>query len=44
MYWVILGHQLIDWKIGNENQLVAISEPNSRAYFSSQICIAGIAN
>ena len=32
--------QLIDWKVGNENQLIAISKPSSRAYFYSQTCIA----
>ena len=32
---------LIDSKIGNENQLIAISKPISRAYLYSQTCIAG---
>ena len=34
---------IIDWKTGNENQLIAISEHISRAYLYSQTCKAGTA-
>ena len=38
MYWVFLRLQLIDMKIGNENQLIAISKPISRAFLGQLNC------